>query len=65
MFAYNLLLRRSQNLDFLVLKNLSPGQFWRAPTHADMIELQLKNQATGNKTLYGFCILILKGVMAF
>ena len=29
---------RSQNFDFLVLTNLSPGQFWGAPTHADIIE---------------------------
>ena len=29
---------RSQNLDFLGLKNLSPGQFWGAPTHEDIIE---------------------------
>ena len=27
----------SQNFDFLSLKNLSPGQFWGAPTHADII----------------------------
>ena len=33
-----LLLRRSQNFDFLALKNLSPGQFWGAPTHADIAE---------------------------
>ena len=25
-------------LDFLGLKNLSPGQFWGAPTHEDIIE---------------------------
>ena len=30
--------RRSQNFDFLDLKNLSPGQFWGAPTHADISE---------------------------
>ena len=29
---------RSQNSDFLGLKDLSPCQFWGAPTHADMIE---------------------------
>ena len=29
---------RSQNFDFLGLKNLSPGQFWGAPTHEDIIE---------------------------
>ena len=28
----------SQDLDFLSLKNLSPGQFWGAPTHKDIIE---------------------------
>ena len=26
------------NYDFLDLKKLSPGQFWGAPTHADIIE---------------------------
>ena len=30
--------RRSQNFDFPGLKNLSPCQFWRAPTHEDIIE---------------------------
>ena len=29
---------RSQNFDFLGLKNLSPGQFWGAPTHANIID---------------------------
>ena len=29
---------RSQNLAFLSLKILSPGQFWGAPTHPDIIE---------------------------
>ena len=28
---------RSQNFDILGLKNLSQGQFCRAPTHADII----------------------------
>ena len=32
------IVRRSQNFDFLGLKNLSPGQFWEAPTQADIIE---------------------------
>ena len=45
----------SQNLDFLRLKNLSPGQFWGASTHENIIEfwnlLQLKNQRSGSKTL--------------
>ena len=27
---------RSQNFDFLSLKNLSPGQFWGGPTHEDI-----------------------------
>ena len=49
------------NLDFPGLKNLSPGQFWRAPNHADIIEfsnslLQLKNQTSGSKTVCGFSI---------
>ena len=30
--------RGSQNFDFLGLKNLSPCQFWGAPTHEDIIE---------------------------
>ena len=30
--------RRSQDFDFLSLKNLSPGQFWEAPNHEDIIE---------------------------
>ena len=29
---------RSQNFDFLGLKSLSPGQFWGAATHEDIIE---------------------------
>ena len=29
---------RSQNFDFLGLKNLSPGQLWGAPTQEDIIE---------------------------
>ena len=54
-------------LRFLGLKNLSPGQFWGAPSHADIIEfhnflLQLKNQTPQSKTVCGFyIILILKG----
>ena len=28
----------SQNFDFLDLKNLSPCQFWGAPTHEDSTE---------------------------
>ena len=29
---------RSQNFDFLSLKDLSPNQFWGTPTHEDIIE---------------------------
>ena len=29
---------RSQDFDFLSFQNLSPDQFWGAPTHADIIE---------------------------
>ena len=29
---------RSQNFDFSGLKNLSPGQFWGASTHKDIVE---------------------------
>ena len=44
---------RSQNFDFLSLKNLAPSSFWGAPTHADTIEfqnflLQLKNHRSTN-----------------
>ena len=58
-------------LDFLSLKSLSPGQFWGAPTHADIIEfsnflLLLKNQRSGSKIVCRFSIiLILKGIMTF
>ena len=63
--------RRSQNFNFLGLKNLSPGQFWGVPIHADIIEfyivvLQLKNYRSESKTLCGFSIiLILKEIMTF
>ena len=61
-----MLLRRSQN-DFLVLKNLTPGQFLEAPTHAEDVLnflLQLKNQRTGRETASGFSIILtLKGIM--
>ena len=30
--------RRSQNFDFISLKNLSQGEFWGAPIHTDIIE---------------------------
>ena len=29
---------RSQNFDFVDIKNLLSGQFWGAPTHEDIIE---------------------------
>ena len=63
---------RSQNFDFLSLKDLSPGpQFWGAPAHGDIIEfsnffLQLKNQRFWGKTVGSFSIiLILKGIRCF
>ena len=61
----------SQNFNFLSLKNLSPGQFLRAPSHADTIEfenflLQIKNQRSGNKSVCGFSIiLVLKEIITF
>ena len=60
---------RSQNFDFLSLKSFSLGQFWRAPTHANIVEfynflLQLKNHRSGSKTVDDFStFLILKGIM--
>ena len=63
--------RRSQNFSFPGLKNLSPCQFWGAPTHADIIGfynflLQLKNKRPGSKTVCDFSIIfILKGIMTF
>ena len=64
-------LRCSQNFAFLDLKKFSPGQFWRAPTPADITEFykflsQLKNQTSRSKTVCGVSIILnLKGVMAF
>ena len=29
---------RSQNFDFVDLKNMSPGQFWRVSTYEDIVE---------------------------
>ena len=31
-------MRRSQNFNFLGLKNLSRGKIWGAPTHTDITE---------------------------
>ena len=62
---------RSQNFDFLNLKNFSLSQFWGAATHEDIIEfqnflLQLKNQRSERKIMPGFSvILILKRIMTF
>ena len=62
---------RSQNFDFLGLKNLSQCQFWGAPTHADIIKfwnffLQLRNQRSRSKNMCGFFIIfILKGIRRF
>ena len=58
----------SQIFNFVSLKNLSPGQFWRAQTQEDIefqnLLLQLKNQRHGSKTMCGFSItLILNEIM--
>ena len=53
--ASTLLEKCSLNFDLLSLKNLSPGQFWGAPTHADIIDFQFKNQRSGSKTVLQFC----------
>ena len=58
-------------LRFSGFKNLSPDQFWGAPTHVDVIEfsnflLQLKSQTSGSKAVCGFSIIaILTGVLTF
>ena len=66
---------RSQNFDFLSVKNLSPGQkveqFSPAPSHEDITEfqnflLQFKNRMSQSIPAGGFYIiffLILKGIM--
>ena len=70
-FHNKLPLRHSQNFDFLDLKICHRVSFWGAPTHAGITEfenflLQLKNQRSGSKTVWGFSIiLILKGIMRF
>ena len=57
--------------DFLGLERSWPDHFWRAPTHADILEfpiflLQLKNQRSGNRTVCVFSIiLILRKIMTF
>ena len=50
---------RSQNFDILGLNISHQVSFWGAPTHADIIEfsnflLQLKNERSGNKTVWRF-----------
>ena len=50
---------RSQNFDILGLNISHHFSFWGAPTHADIIEisnvlLQLKNERSGNKTVWRF-----------
>ena len=52
---------RSQNFDFIKLKNLSRRYHWILK-----LVLQLKNQRSASKTLCGFSIiLILKEIMTF
>ena len=62
---------RSQNFDFLSLKNSSPDQFFESSNSRSVIEflnlfLQLKSERFGSKTVCGFSInSILKGLMTF
>ena len=62
---------RSQNFDFLSLKNSSPDQFFESSNSRSVTEflnlfLQLKSQRFGSKTVCGFSInSILKGIMTF
>ena len=56
---------RSQNFDILGLNISHQVSFWGAPTHADITEfsnflLQLKNERSGNKTVWRFYYLFLK-----
>ena len=44
---------RSQNFDFVGLKNLSSCQFWRAPTHKDIMNFKTSS-----------CILKIRGLGA-
>ena len=51
------------NVDVWSLKNSSPGQFWRALSHADVIEfsnflLHLKNQRSGGKLCVALLLLL-------
>ena len=56
---------RSQNFDFLNLKNLSPGQFWGAPT--DAISMNFKTSCCNLKIrgLEAKLCVALKGIMRF
>ena len=52
----------TKKFHFLTLKFRLQVSFWRAPTHADVIEfsdflLQLKSQRSGSKTVGLFCLL--------
>ena len=54
-------MRRPQNFNFLGLKNLSPGQFWGAPSHADITEFKtsccnLKIKPLGAKLCVAFLL---------
>ena len=50
---------RSQNFDFISLKNLSPGQFLGCSNSR-------RYQSSGSKTVWGFSVsLSLKGIMTF
>ena len=59
-----------QNFNFLGLKNLSPCQFWGAPTHANIIEFKtfccnLKIRGLGAKVCELSITLFLKGIICF
>ena len=61
--------KRSQNFDFLGLKNLPSCQFCGTPTHADITEFlsccNLKIRDLGAKLCVFTVIFILKGIMTF
>ena len=54
-------MRRSQNFNFLGLKNLSRGKIWGAPTHTDITEFKtsccnLKIRHLGAKQCVAFLL---------
>ena len=49
-------MRRSQNFEFLGLRILPSDQFWGAPTHADIIECNLKIRRLGAKLCVAYLL---------